>query len=478
MWSPLPGPQTEALASEADEIFYGGAAGGGKTDLVLGLSLTQHTDSIIFRREYPQLKGIVKRSREIIGLNGRYNGQDHVWTLPHGTIELGAVQHLKDVLNFQGRPHDLVAFDEITHFLESQFRFLKGWARTTDPNQRVRIVATGNPPTTPEGEWVIRYWAPWLDDDHTNPAKPGELRWFAVLDGEDAEVEDGEPFEYKGETIEPLSRTFIPAMLEDNPFLMATNYGSQLQSLPEPMRSQMRYGAFNLALEDDPWQCIPSDWIRAAQARWENTPRPSAPLSSVGVDVARGGSDDTVVSKVYGTWFDELVTVKGKDTPDGPSAAMVVSNAMGDEEAPIFVDVIGVGSSCFDSLVGMNMPAHAFSAGSSAPDNATDRSKRLGFKNLRAFVWWRLREALDPNTGLNLSLPPDRGVMADLSTPKYKVVGKLIQIEAKIDIIKRLGWSPDRGDSITYAWYGASNVTKMEYHSVAPRRYNRARGWA
>jgi hypothetical protein len=202
-------------------------------------------------------------------------------------------------------------------------------------------------------------------------------------------------------------------------------------------------------------------------------------MTSAGADVARGGKDDTVVSKVFGTWFDELVIAKGKDTPDGPSAAMVVSNAVGDEPGPIFVDVIGIGASCFDSLIGWDMAAHAVNAGAGAPDGAKDKTGRLEFKNLRAFLWWKLREALDPNTGMNLSLPPDRGVLADLSTPKYKVVGNKIQVEAKVDIIKRLGRSPDRGDAITYGWFGASNVTKMEYHPVEARRYNRtSRGWA
>jgi hypothetical protein len=57
-------------------------------------------------------------------------------------------------MKYQGRPHDLKAFDEITHFTEAQFRTLIGWLRTDNPNIRQRVVAAGNPPTTPEGEWV------------------------------------------------------------------------------------------------------------------------------------------------------------------------------------------------------------------------------------------------------------------------------------------------------------------------------------
>ena len=63
-----------------------------------------------------------------------------------------------------------VFFDEIGHFLESQFRFLIGWMRTSTPGERCRVVATGNPPTSAEGEWIIQYWGPWLDPQHPYPA--------------------------------------------------------------------------------------------------------------------------------------------------------------------------------------------------------------------------------------------------------------------------------------------------------------------
>ena len=46
---PLPGPQTQALQTEADVLFYGGAAGGGKSDLLIGAALNEHTRSILFR---------------------------------------------------------------------------------------------------------------------------------------------------------------------------------------------------------------------------------------------------------------------------------------------------------------------------------------------------------------------------------------------------------------------------------------------
>lgn len=148
LWTPLPGPQTDAYDSEADEVFYGGSAGGGKTDLLLGLALTAHRKSIIFRREYPQLKDLVMRSQELLkDTAASFNGQSMMWRDIPGvrTLEFGAVQYEDDVRKYQGRAHDLKAFDEVSAFTEHQYRFLIGWARTTEPLQRVRVVCAGNP---------------------------------------------------------------------------------------------------------------------------------------------------------------------------------------------------------------------------------------------------------------------------------------------------------------------------------------------
>src|SRR5712692_3740070 len=111
-WVPLPGPQQQAYESLADEVFFGGAAGPGKTQLLLGLAYTAHRNSIIFRRESTQFREIIEQSQQMIGDNGSYNGQDHLWRLNDGrTIEFGSVQHEGDVRKYQGRPHDLIALD-------------------------------------------------------------------------------------------------------------------------------------------------------------------------------------------------------------------------------------------------------------------------------------------------------------------------------------------------------------------------------
>lgn len=448
-------PQQLALDSNADELFYGGAAGGGKTDLLIGAALTRHHRSIIFRREFKQLAAIEERTTKILGGRHGYNGQTHIWRIPElpmlpksRLLRFGACQHIGDEMAYQGQPHDFIGFDEITHFQESQYRFLKGWNRTTEAKIRCRVIAAGNPPTDSDGDWVIRYWGPWLDADHPRPARPGELRWYAVVDGADLEVEDGAPFDWKGETIQPRSRTFIPSRIEDNPFLTSTGYKATLQALPEPLRSQMLKGSFEAGREDDPWQVIPTEWVRAAQERWKARAKPKTPMTTLGVDPARGGRDETVLIPRYDDWFGEVIARPGTETPDGPAVAALAVATMRDA-AIVVVDVIGVGSSVYDHLNGNNVPCMPFN--SSEKSEGRDRSGSLGFFNKRSEWWWRMREALEPAYGEEICLPPDPQLRADLCAPRWRLAPRGIQVESKQDIVARIGRSPDRGDAAVYA---------------------------
>jgi hypothetical protein len=311
-WMQQAGPQMEAYFSDADILFYGGSAGGGKSDLLLGLALTAHEKSIIFRREAVQLVGLEERMASILGSRKGYNSQDHLWRLPgdervpRRTMEFGSVAKPGDWIKYQGRPHDLKGFDEICHFTESQFRTLIGWKRTDNPKVRQRVVCAGNPPTDAEGEWVIRYWAPWLDPLHPNPAKPGELRWYiSDADGADKEVPGPGKYEVNGELVDATSRTFIPSSVDDNLFLVTTGYKATLQSLPEPLRSMMLKGDFQAGRSDNPWQLIPTAWVDAAMARWQ--PRTAkGVMTALGYDVARGGLDRSVAARRHSEWFDNF----------------------------------------------------------------------------------------------------------------------------------------------------------------------------
>jgi hypothetical protein len=396
----------------------------------------------------------MRRAREIIKDNAKENKADKIWNFPDDrTIEFGAVQYEEDKTNWQGRAHDLKGFDEIPEFTESQYSFICGWNRTTDPKQRIRIVATGNPPTDEAGSWVIRRWGAWLDKKHPNPAKPGELRWYATIDGEEKEFLTGEPIVTEKETIYPLSRTFIPAKLDDNPFLSSDNrYRSILQALPEPLRSQMLNGDFYASSIADPWQIIPTEWVLAAQRRWKETPKPEVPMTAVGIDPARGGRDNMSMATRYDNWFDQVTFWPGSIVVDGPTGAAYVHNTLGSVE-PLYIniDVGGIGSSVYDSLKDMYKNVYAVNAANSS--EYRDKSGKLKMRNMRAEYYWKMRDALDPNGGDNICLPPGNEIVADLCSARYKLTTSGVLVEEKDEIKKRIGRSPDKGESILYANY-------------------------
>ena len=468
LWTPYPNsPQALAFTCQADELYYGGAAGGGKTDLALGLAVTAHRRSLILRREATQLRGIVERSREIIGEHGRLNEVLGIWRgLPGGRmIEFGGCKDESDKTKYQGRPHDLIVFDEAPEFLESTVSFITGWARSEVQGQRVRVLLTGNPPTNQDGMWIIRRYAPWLDETFPDPAAPFELRWFAVIEGKEQWLTGPDPIEHKGERIVPRSRTFIPARLEDNPAYANSGYRSVLQALPEPLRSQMLYGDFRAGMQENASQLIPMSWIRAAQqrwqaarAKWDADPQAdpgNGPLV-VGQDVACGGSDQTVEAFRRGNWVEPLLKHPGKETPDGPSAARFMVEALANGGTGN-IDRTGYGQSCYDFAAGVGL--NVYGVNFSEKSHRRDRSGRLGFKNIRAEMYWALREALNPECDGELMLPPDPELASDLAAPTWLLTPGGIQIESKDAIKERIGRSPDCGDALALTFINCDGPT-------------------
>lgn len=467
-WTPFNGPQLAAYIADStvDDIGYGGAGGGGKTDLALALGMLKHRRTIFYRREYPQLQGAVDRSAEVYRRKGKYNEQKHRWRLRDKRIvQFGAMQREVDREKWRGIACDLRVFDEAQNFLESQVRFTMAWTRTNVPGQKCTNLLCFNPPTSEEGLWVIDFFKPWLDREHPNPALDGEVRWFARVGDDELEVDGPEPIPVEdGPPITPRSRTFFHAYVQNNPVYMASGYMAQLQALPEPLRSQMLRGDFSAGIEDDAWQVIPMEWILAAQARWQamggKRPEGSA-LSALGVDVARGGRDRTVLSRRFGNWFDALEVLPGSKTPDGPTGAKEVTRAMLGFSAPANVDVIGIGASVYDQL--RQQGATTVNAVNFASSSyRRDKSGALKFANLRAECYWLLREALDPTSGKNICLPPGRGLAAELAAPRWDLTPQGILLRPKDEIEKRLGRSPDEADAVVLAFHDAPKAGVFE----------------
>jgi hypothetical protein len=170
-------------------------------------------------------------------------------------------------------------------------------------------------------------------------------------------------------------------------------------------------------------------------------------MSSIGVDVAMGGTDETIICERRGTWFGPIRSFMGIDTSNGPSTAALVFGARRDN-AMIGVDAIGWGQTVYDFL-------HQSLGNQVVRFIASERSAKRthdgvhAFANRRAEIFWRLREALDPELG---ALPPDPMLSADLTSLRWKLVGTGILIESKDEIRKRLGRRPDRGDALAMAW--------------------------
>lgn len=458
---------------------FGGQAGGGKSYLALGLAATQHRRSTIYRLHRDDLQDLIDDGDRMFleaGVQCAYNSLRRRWETPDGRfINMQAIEKVKDIRKYKGRARDLLVFDEAQEFPELVVRFLDGWRRTTNPNQRTRLVLTFNPPTDETGEWLIQFFAPWLDADHENPAEPGELRWYVRYKDEDTAV-PGPGFydEFDGvlqlvdrtSDYEAESRTFYPASIDDNPYLSRTDYKKRLSNLPEPLRSQLLFGDFTIGKSDDAWQVFPTDHLDAARERWQGMEPPEALMRGLGIDVARGGPDNTVLAPLFANWFSEMVIKPGRETPDGDSILDLVLLLLGEDDAyiehppAIGIDITGVGSSPYDAVRKHYAGRVVYAFNGSKAVKARDKTGKFGFFNLRAYSTWLLKEALDPDSGENIALPPSRTLRNDLRALRYRVRSGKYIIEEKEEIKKRIGRSPDEGDAAIIAWY----VSQMIQH--------------
>ena len=343
VWLPHPDnkPQIQAYFSPAFETLYGGAAGGGKSDLLLGLARTMHRRSLLLRREFPDLeRSLISRSLEFYGDKRFYNASKHVWGIDGRRVEFGHMERVGtpqqpgDEEQYASAPYDFIGFDQLEQFPQYGYEFMFSRARSAAKNTRVRVMGSANP--IGDGvAWIMQRWRAWLI---TKEAKPGELRWYRRdEEGNDVETDASHP--------DALSRTYIPAGLEDNPYL-TDEYRKTLSSLPEPLRTALLTGQWEAMLTDDAYQVIPRAWVKAAMSRWTPEPPESEkdkPLV-IGGDIARGGEDKTVNAPRRGNWFDRLHKHSGRNTPDGQSV-VALWQVLGGR---INADVIGVGASAYD----------------------------------------------------------------------------------------------------------------------------------
>lgn len=212
---------------------------------------------------------------------------------------------------------------------------------------------------------------------------------------------------------------------------------------------------------DDEDSVIPLAWVEAANERWYEWQRAGFPTVEgpvwTGVDVGRGG-DSSVLARRTGHAI-TLVVKNVKDT-------MKIADLAASEPGRCIVDVIGVGAGVFDRLKQMGKKPVAYAGSGKSP--LRDRSKSFGAFNTRSAAYWHLRELLDPEYEPTICLPPDDLLLSDLTTPKWEVTAGVppkIKVETKEDVVKRLGRSPDRGDSVSMAFYADAVHTPTRTHT-------------
>ena len=250
--SPQPGPQTKFLQTPADICVYGGAAGGGKT-LGLLFEPLRHVGwipnftAVCFRRTMPQITNPGGLWDETQNFYSRAGGSAHVgareWRWPHGgKIKFSHLQFDNTVYDWQGAQITLICFDELTHFSRHQFFCMVSRNRSTC-GVRPYIRATCNPDAD---SWVADFLAWWIDPEtgFPIPERAGVLRYYVrVADKiewadrpEDLMqcLERGHDVPPDFELPRPISVTFIPATVFDNPALLQVNpeYVTWLRSLP------------------------------------------------------------------------------------------------------------------------------------------------------------------------------------------------------------------------------------------------------
>lgn len=216
--------QKAFIEATEDEVLFGGAAGGGK-------SFGQIADALIFAIRYPGSKQLILRRtfaeldksliRLALGLYPKeiysFNQSSHTGKFQNGSlIDFGYCQNELDVYQYQSAEYDVIRFDELTHFTESQYLYLISRVRGANSYPK-QVKSTTNPGGIGHG---------WVKARFVDPSPP--LTPFSGNGG--------------------LSRIFIPSLLEDNKFLTEgdPDYEKRLLALPERERRALLYGDWSI----------------------------------------------------------------------------------------------------------------------------------------------------------------------------------------------------------------------------------------
>ena len=265
IFKPNEGPQTQFLAASEREVFYGGARGGGKSYAMLVDPLRYcskaHHRALLIRRTMPELRDLIQKSQLLYSKafpGAKWREQEKEWRFPSGAkIEFGYAENMTDVLRYQGQSYTWIGIDELPQYPSPDiYNFLRSSLRSVDPEIPVYMRSTGNPGNV---------GSTWVREMFVEPSEPNTAFDVGI------DTPKGKKY---------ITRRFIPAKLQDNPYLMQTDdYYIMLASLPEVQRKQFLDGDWD-AYEDsafpefsktvhvvEPFD-IPKGWYKFRAADW------------------------------------------------------------------------------------------------------------------------------------------------------------------------------------------------------------------
>lgn len=252
---PQAGPQTEFVECSADIVFYGGAAGGGKSFGLLMCPLYYISNpkfgGVIFRRSNVQTRnegGLWDESMGLYGPLGAHPREGTLeWRFETGAgMSFGHLEHEHTVYEWQGAQITYLGFDEVTHFSAKQFWYMLSRNRSTC-GIKPFVRATCNPDADSWVRDLIDWWIG--EDGFPIKERSGKIRYFIRKDDElhwaDSPKEIYEKF---GKEERPKSFTFIAANLQDNKILMEKDpdYIANLKALARVERLRLLGGNWNV----------------------------------------------------------------------------------------------------------------------------------------------------------------------------------------------------------------------------------------